>query len=82
MNGQHQPKIKNAMADAQDELSSPAPDKDEVGKAIQRALDYAHKAENFGSAIEKIKPHIINVAAWLGTNWDKILGFVGLSSSS
>jgi hypothetical protein len=71
-------KIQNAVDEAEAELTKPQPDKNEVGKALERALDYAKKAEGFASAVEKLKTPIANAAAWLGDNWHKILGVVGL----
>ena len=73
-------KIDNALSDAEDELTKPQPDKQEVGKALERALDYAKKAEGFTRAVETFKPHIINAAAWLGENWHTLLNAVGLAS--
>src|SRR4051812_45868427 len=40
----HQTKINNAVSEAKDEADKPAPDKSEVGKALERALEYAQKA--------------------------------------
>ena len=71
-------KIDNAFADAEEELNKPKPDKDEVGKALDRAFDYAKKAEGFASLVEKLKPHLTKTTAWLGENWHKLLGIVGL----
>ncbi|ARV62733.1 CHAT domain-containing protein [Nostocales cyanobacterium HT-58-2] len=71
-------KIENAFADAEEEVNKPKPDKDEVGKALDRALDYAKKAEGFASVVEKLKPHLTKTTAWLGENWHKLLGIVGL----
>jgi len=45
---------------------------------VDRALDYAKKADGFTKAIEKIKPRVEKAAAWLGENWYKILGVVKL----
>ena len=70
--------IDNAISDAEDELKKAQPDKDEVGQALDRALNYAKKAENFAGVMEKLKPHIANAATWLGSNWHKILAVVGL----
>ena len=70
-------KIDNAFADAFEELNKPKPDKNEVGKALDRALDYAKKAEAFTMLIEKLKPHITAATAWLGENWYKLLSIVG-----
>ncbi|WP_416212377.1 WD40 repeat domain-containing protein [Nostoc sp. DedQUE09] len=67
-------KIDNAFEDAQEELNKPQPDKDEVGKALDRAFDYAKKAEGFASMIAKLQPHITNITAWLGDNWQLDFG--------
>lgn len=75
-----QRKISNALSDAEDELNKPQPDKDEVGQALGRALDYAQKAEGFASSIDKLRPHVQNAAAWLGKNWYKLLAIVGLAA--
>jgi hypothetical protein len=72
-------KIQNALSDAESELKKPKPDKSEVGGAIERVLKYAKAAVGFGELAEKLKPQIINVAAWLGSNWHSLLGYVGLS---
>ena len=71
-------KIDNAFADAQEELNKPQPDKNEVGKALDRAFDYAQKAAGFASVIEKLNPHLTKTVAWLGENWHKLLRIVGL----
>ncbi len=79
LNSPDQRKVDNALSDAEAELEKPEPDKDEVGTALERALGYAQKAEGFGKVIDTLKPHLIPVAAWLGTNWDKVLATVGLA---
>lgn len=70
-------KIDNAFADADEELDKPQPDKAEVGKALERAIDYASKALGFASVIEKLKPHLTKTVAWLGSDWHKLLRIVG-----
>lgn len=72
-------KIGNALSDAESELKKPKPDKSEVGGAVERALKYAKEAIGFGELAEKLKPSIVNVAAWLGANWHSLLGYIGLS---
>jgi len=72
-------KIENALSDAEDELEKPEPEKDELGKVLDRALDYAKKAEGFAKFIETLKPTVTNIASWLGSNWYKILTAVGLT---
>ncbi len=69
-------KIDNAFADAEEELDKPEPDKAEVGKALERAIDYASKALGFASVIENLKPHLTKTVAWLGSDWHKLLRFV------
>ncbi len=73
-----QRKIANAVADAKEEIAKPNPDKNEVGKALERALDYAKKGNEFSGIVEQLAPRIANAAAWLGQNWYKLLGLVGL----
>lgn len=71
-------KIDNALEDAEAELAKKEPDKDELGQALNRALKYAQKAGGFAEAVEKLMPHVKNVAGWLGERWYDILSFVGL----
>ena len=72
-------KIDNAIGEAEEEAVKPEPDKDEVGKALERALGYAQKAEGFAKVIESLKPHIQNLGSWLGEHWYRLLTVVGLS---
>ncbi|NJP08221.1 MAG: hypothetical protein HC866_01055 [Leptolyngbyaceae cyanobacterium RU_5_1] len=71
-------KISNALNDAEEELKKPKPDKDEVGGALDRALNYAKKAQGFVEVIEKLKKPVTNTAAWLGENWYKLLAVIPL----
>lgn len=71
-------KIDNALDEAREELTKPKPDKDEIGKALDRALEYGKKAQGFAKIVEELKPYVSNAAAWLGENWYKIVGAVGL----
>lgn len=72
-------KIDNAIDEAEAEAAKPEPDKEEVGKALERALDYAQKAEGFAKVIESLKPHIQNLGGWLGESWYRLLTMVGIS---
>ncbi len=72
-----QKKINNAVEEAEDELNKPEPDRDEVGKALDRALEYSKKAEKFKTIIDKLKPHVLTVSGWLGTNWPNITPLLG-----
>lgn len=72
-------KIVNAMDDAKEELKKLEPDKDEIGEALGRALNYAEKANGFAEAIDKLRPHVEKAAGWLGEHWYKLLPLVGLT---
>jgi len=72
-------KIDNAIADAEEELKKPQPDKDEVGQALGRALGYAQKAQGFAESMDKLRPHVEKAAGWLGENWYKLLSLVKLA---
>lgn len=74
------PKIENAVSDAEHELQKPEPDKDEIGKALDRAIGYAQKAEDFASTAGKLMPHIINIAGWLGKAGVALLRMFGLTT--
>jgi hypothetical protein len=73
-----QPKIANALAEATGDAAKPNPDKDEVGKGLERALGYASKAADFSEKTGQIATHLQNAVAWLGDNWHKLLPLVGL----
>jgi TIR domain len=75
----HIGKIGRALDDATEEARKPAPDKEEVGKALDRALDYAKIADGFVNAVTQLAPHMRTVVAWLGPNWRKLLSIVGLT---
>ncbi len=72
-----QKKINNAVEEAEDELKKPEPDRDEVGKALDRALEYSQKAEKFKTIIDKLRPHVLTLSGWLGTNWPNITPLLG-----
>ncbi|SDG45142.1 hypothetical protein SAMN05216338_1001351 [Bradyrhizobium sp. Rc2d] len=78
-NSEQANKIARALDDAAEESKKPTPNKDEVGRAVGRALEYAEKGEKFVSLVTKIAPHIKNAVAWLGANWYKLLPIVGLA---
>ena len=77
---EHRRKIDNALEEAIDELKREQPDRDEVGRAVDRALEYAQKTGEFAGIVEKLKPHVTGAASWLGKNWYKILAAVGLTA--
>jgi hypothetical protein len=72
-------KLDRALADAEEEASKPEPDRVEVGSALDRAVRYAEKASDFSEKAEKIAPKLKALVSWLGANWHKILGAVGMA---
>lgn len=74
-----QRKIERAFEDVEEELEKPEPNKDEIGQALDRAINYAKKANRFAEAIDKLRPHVEKLTAWLGQNWHKLLSLVGLA---
>jgi len=72
-------KIGRALEDAQDEVAKSEPNRDEVGDALQRALNYAQQADGFAQTAASLKDHITNVVSWLGDSWHKLLPLVGLT---
>jgi hypothetical protein len=75
-----QRKITNALDEAQEESAKPSPDKQEVGKALSRALEYAQKAAGFADVLVKLQPHVVAAVAWLGSQWHPLLTAVGLTA--
>ena len=79
LSGEHKVLVGTAMTEAEHFSSQEEPDKDQIGAALERALGYASKAEGYADKLEKLIPHIKSASAWLGENWYKLLGFVGLA---
>lgn len=77
--GEHASKVSHALDDASEEAAKPQPNRDEIGTALNRALDYAKRGTNFAEEVGKLVPHLVNAAAWLGSNWHHLLGVVGLA---
>ena len=76
--GEHVKKVGRALDDAADEVKKARPDKDEIGTALGRALEYAKKGGALTDEIEKLLPHVGNAVAWLGSNWHKLIPLVGM----
>ena len=73
-----QRKVRNALAEADEEAAEPKPDRAEVGAALKRAVDAVEKAGKLARATEALKEPLIRAVAWLGENWHSLLGSVGL----
>jgi hypothetical protein len=77
--GENAGKIQRALDDATDEANRSDPNKDEVGRALHRALVYARASTGFAEEVSKLAPQVKNAVAWLGANWHKLLAIVGLA---
>jgi hypothetical protein len=73
-------KIVNALTEAAEDASKPIPNRDEIGRGLERALEYAGKAADLGDQAATIATHVQNAVAWLGSNWHKLLPLVGLAA--
>lgn len=74
LESEHAKKIGRALDDASDEASKKnGANREELGKALDRALGYAKSASAFASAATKLAPHLRNAVAWLGEKWTALL---------
>ena len=69
-------KLGRALDDASDEAAKPAPDKDEIGRALERALGYARSASAFAAETGKLAPYLRSTVAWLGHQWHALLTYL------
>lgn len=69
-------KLGRALDDAADEATRPRPDKDEIGRALERALGYARSASAFTAEAGKLAPYLRSTVAWLGHQWHALLGYL------
>lgn len=76
---EHIEKASRALDDADEEAKKLRPNRDEIGKALSRALDYAKTGAGFAEVIGELVPHLTSAVAWLGTNWHPLLSIVGLA---
>lgn len=68
-----------ALDEACHQLKKDRLDVDKIGAALQRALDFASRNENFEDRMELLAPPLRQICAWLGGPWHRLLGFVGLT---
>ncbi len=73
-----QGKIGRALADADDDADRDEPDRDQVARSLDRAIEYASKAHGFAAAVAGLRPHLENAAAWLGTYGPHLARTIGL----
>jgi hypothetical protein len=66
------------LDEARQEAARPAPKREEVKSLVAQAAGYARDATGFAEAAEKLKPHLQQVAAWLGSTWQSWAPALGL----
>lgn len=71
-------RLDNALKEAEDEAARDKPRPDEIGDALGRAVKYASRAAGFAAAMDRLRPHVTNAAAWLGTHGSTLLRTLGL----
>jgi hypothetical protein len=57
------------LNEAREEASKPEPKREEVKDLVTQATHYAREAVGFAESAEKLKPHLRQIAAWLGSAW-------------
>jgi hypothetical protein len=76
LGSEHDRKVGRALDDASDEAGKPTPDKDELGRALDRALGYAKSAAGFAAEATRLAPHLRSAVAWLGDQWHALLTYL------
>ncbi len=71
-------KIDNALDEAAEEAAEKEPDRDEVGKALDRAVSTVEKVGKLSEAIGRLRPHLERAAAWLGEHATPLLLQLGV----
>jgi len=78
LEGPERRKIDNALREAEDDATRDDPDRDEVGKALDRAVEYASKTAGFLDVVDTLRPHLLNVAGWLGSYGPHVARVLGI----
>lgn len=74
LESEHAKKIGRALDDADEEAGKKTDaNKEELGRALDRALTYAKSATAFATAATKLAPHLRAAVAWLGSQWTALL---------
>ena len=59
-------KIKRSLETVDDEIAVEAPSKVEIVEALTTAVEVAKKSVGFAEQLEKLTPHVIKAAGWIG----------------
>ena len=66
------------LDEARQEATKPEPKREEVKSLVAQAAGYARDTAGFADAVDKLRPHLQQVAAWLGTAWQSWAPMLGL----
>lgn len=66
------------IEEAQEEAAKREPKREEVKSLVAQATQYAKDAAGFSDAVEKLKPHLMQIAAWTGSAWQAWARALGL----
>lgn len=66
------------IEEAKEEAAKPEPKREEVKSLVAQATQYAKDAAGFSDAVEKLKPHLVQIAAWTGSAWQVWARALGL----
>lgn len=71
--------VERQLDNAGDEVREAEPDKDTVGKALERTTTRLDKVRKLAGAVEKLKPYAAAIGTWLGkaSVWSE-MGLLGL----
>jgi hypothetical protein len=72
-------RLDRAMQDAVEETARPAPDKAEVGNALERVAKCAKAAGDFTENAEKIVPRLVALGSWLGPAGRAVLNVLAVA---
>jgi hypothetical protein len=74
---EHANKIDRALDDACDEVcKTGGANREQAGRALERAVGYARSASGFATAATRLAPHLRSAATWLGGRWNDLLDLV------
>ena len=66
------------LDEARQEATKAEPKREEVKSLVAQAAGYARDTAGFAEAVEKLRPHLQQVAAWVGTTWQSWVPMLGL----
>ena len=77
--GMDDPVIAGVAQKLSTEAEKTAPDKNVIATTLETGLTYAKTLSGFSDSIEKLRPPVEAVVAWLGKHGHKLLPLIGLT---